>query len=330
MRHCIWLSAPVRSIALGMMVAVALSAWPAVEGSFERTLTVDGNVELEIQTGSGSVDVRAGTGNTVRVRGIIRAGGNLFSNYGDAQERVRQIENNPPVQQAGNAIRLGRTSDPELLRNVSISYEVTAPPNTRVRSSTGSGSQKVEGIRGPIEVKTGSGGIRVTGSAEAVEARTGSGSIEVTGAAGLRAQTGSGGIRAADVRGPVKANTGSGSINLNQTGQGDVEAETGSGGVEIKGAQEGLRVSTSSGSVRVEGDPRSHWRIRASSGGVRIRVPQNAAFDVNARTGSGGIRVSHTLSETKSSSKRHLQAKIGGGGPMVDVSTTSGGIQIEH
>src|SRR5204862_6862349 len=93
-----------------------------VEGTFERTLTVSGPVDLEVRTGSGDIQIRAGADNSVHLIGRIRA---RSSELGDRPEqRMAQIQAHPPVEQAGNAIHIGVTNDDPLYRNVRISYEL--------------------------------------------------------------------------------------------------------------------------------------------------------------------------------------------------------------
>ena len=75
------------------------------------------------------------------------------------------MESNPPIQQSGNDVRIGHIDDSELRHNISISYEVTVPAETQVRIETGSGSQTVEGVRGPLEANAGSGGLKISRSA---------------------------------------------------------------------------------------------------------------------------------------------------------------------
>ena len=77
---------------------------------------------------------------------------------------------NPPIQQSGNQIRIGHIDDPELRHNISISYEVVVPAETDLRVQSGSGDQKVEGIRGPLEVSSGSGGLKISAIGDRVHA----------------------------------------------------------------------------------------------------------------------------------------------------------------
>src|SRR5450755_2915947 len=136
------------AIYLGIAVLATCGARAfAAEGSFDRTLHVSGNVDLQIDTGSGSIHVRTGNSNEVRVTGHIRSNDWMDS----GEERVKKLESNPPIQQSGNDIRIGHIDDPDLRRNISISYEVVVPASTQLRANTGSGSQEISGISGSLE-----------------------------------------------------------------------------------------------------------------------------------------------------------------------------------
>ncbi len=113
------------SVLAALVCLPALPATASAEGSFQRTLHVTGPVNLEVTTGSGSIHVRTGNTTQVQVTGRIKAT-TWFE--GNAEERVKRIEANPPIQQSGNDIRIGHIDDPELRHNISISYELTVPP----------------------------------------------------------------------------------------------------------------------------------------------------------------------------------------------------------
>ena len=103
---------------------------------------------------------------------------------------MRRIEANPPIEQNGNTILIGRNGDEELFRNVSIGYDVTVPETTHVHSVVGSGGQRIRHVRGPVAATAGSGGIRIEDAGGMVEAVAGSGGIVITGAqAAVRART---------------------------------------------------------------------------------------------------------------------------------------------
>ena len=102
------------------------SAALAADGTFERTLKVSGPVLLGIDTGSGNIHVSPGPGNTVHIVGHVHSGnGGWFGGGGGgADDRVKQVVANPPVNQAGNIISLGHNFHAE---NISIDYEITTP-----------------------------------------------------------------------------------------------------------------------------------------------------------------------------------------------------------
>src|SRR5262249_24951671 len=104
---------PLAVLAILLTVLVGVPAHGA-EGSFERTLTVTGPVELEVSTGSGHINVRAGDSSTVHVNGTIKASQSWHLDGAEAERKVRYLESNPPIEQHGNFIRIGRIEDHEL------------------------------------------------------------------------------------------------------------------------------------------------------------------------------------------------------------------------
>src|SRR5437773_10067502 len=152
-------------LAAALLTVGTVSALASARGEFERTLKVGGTVNLQVETGSGSIDVRTGSSNEVHVVGHIWA--NEW--FGDnAEEKVKRIENNPPIQQSGNDLRIGHIDDPELKHNISISYELVVPANTELKASSGSGSQTISGISGSLEANTGSGSLKISGIGSSV------------------------------------------------------------------------------------------------------------------------------------------------------------------
>jgi DUF4097 and DUF4098 domain-containing protein YvlB len=318
-----WLAVAVLGLAL------AAGAAETAEGSFTRTLKVTGAVDLEVRTGAGNIQVRTGAADAVQVLGKIRARDDWKSSL-SAAEKVKRLEENPPIEQDGNVIRIGQIEDRDLRENVSISYELVVPAETKLRAGTGSGSQTVDGIRGPLEASTGSGELTLSNIGSDVRASTGSGGIELRTVQGnLKASTGSGSIRGTAISGTVIASTGSGSIRIDKSGPGDVEASTGSGGIEVSGVRGTLRVRTGSGSIRAEGQPTGEWNVHTASGSITVRLPAEFAFDLSARSSSGRIHSIHPVTVVGTLERRELRGKVRGGGPLLALSTSSGSIHIE-
>lgn len=321
------------SLRLKVAAAATLLPWMALaaeEGSFDRTLSVTGPVQLEVRTGSGSIEVTAGSPGAVEIHGIIRARSGFFSGSG-AAEKVRRIEENPPIEQQGNVIQIGRgvIEDGSLYEGVSISYRVVVPAETALVSKSGSGSQTLGDLKGPVEAAAGSGSLTIGSIGGDVEARAGSGSIRIDGVGGsLEAKTGSGSIDARAVQGAITASAGSGRIELEQTGEGDVAVHTGSGGVRVGGVRGALSVSTSSGSIRAQGEMVRGWSLAASSGGITVELPPEASFELDAHTNSGSIDSERPLTVQGRMSRRSLRGAVGSGGPRLEVETSSGSIVI--
>jgi DUF4097 and DUF4098 domain-containing protein YvlB len=320
-------SRAVVGIWLAALALFSLRAFGSARGEFERTLQVTGAVNLQIETGSGSIEVHRGGSNQVHVVGHIYAS-EWFD--GGAEQRVKKLESNPPIQQSGNDIRIGHIDDPELKHNISISYEVTAPADTQLRATSGSGNQSVYDIGGPVEANGGSGSLKISNIGAGIRARTGSGNIEIDGAKGsVYTRTGSGTIRATNIAGGFDGETGSGHLTLEQSAAGSVRAQTGSGGLELRNVNGSLEALAGSGDIRVQGEATGAWVLHTGSGSVDLKLPQNASFDLNAHTGSGSIDLSHPVTVQGSISRKEVRGKVGGGGVPVEVQTGSGSIRIE-
>jgi putative adhesin len=300
-----------RSLAVFVLLAIpaCLDATASADGSFERTFTVTGAAELEVLTRSGDITVRSGPAGTVTIRGKIQVGHDWLR--GDRQAAVSEIEKNPPLRQSGNGIHIDYVN----AHDISVDYEITAPANTRVRTQSGSGDQTMDGLQAGLDLESGSGDMRLHDLAGTVHLRTGSGDVD-----------------ARNVSGVFSGETGSGDIRLDAKSGGDVRAHTGSGTVELRGINGTLQAESGSGDISVDGIQTGTWEIRASSGNVDVQLPRDAAFDLEASTGSGEVMtdrsvtmvVQGTLRETRHS----INGKVGIGGPRLSIHTGSGDVHI--
>jgi Putative adhesin len=280
------------------------------QGTFEKTLQVNGPVDLEVLTHSGDVTVRAGSSGSVFIRGKIFVGDRWFG--GRREEDVHAIEQNPPIRQSGNGVHIDYVN----YRNISVDYEITVPADTTIRARSGSGDQIIEGTHGNVDVQTGSGDVKLS---------------RLNGE--IRLQTGSGNIRAHDISGAVKGGTGSGDVEIEESGSGDIDLHTGSGNLSARGVQGGFHGETGSGDITAEGTQTGTWDMRTGSGNVRIKLPQNAAFDADISTSSGTVDVGQPVEMTVQGrvgdSHKSIRGKVHGGGPTLRVHTGSGDIEIQ-
>src|SRR5437588_1896006 len=324
-------SAKTMTFIIAALVLAAIPLQAASTGHFERTLQVNGTVELEISSGSGNITVHQGKSGSVYVSAKIHANsGSWLFGSGNVEESINRIEQNPPVVQQGNTITIGKIDDRDLTRNISIDYDVTVPPQTHLNSHTGSGDQEIRGLQLPVTAKTGSGKVTVEHVTGDTRVSSGSGDLKINSVKGvLYCDTGSGNIRAQDVAGDVVASAGSGNIEVQQSAGGSVKAETGSGNIRLNGVKGGLRAQAGSGDIHVDGEPTSDWRLGAGSGNITLKIPAQASFNIDARTSSGSLTVHHPIAMQGSISHNHLQGKAGNGGVLLDLHTGSGDIQVD-
>jgi hypothetical protein len=321
----------IKLIALWGLLATALVATgaKAADGVFEERLTIDQPITLDVDTGSGSIDVVAGDGDEVYIRGEIRVSRRFGIRPSNWEDLVQQLQDDPPVELGNGRLKVGYIADRSLRKRVSISYTITAPEGAEVIADTGSGSVTVRGMSAPVNADTGSGSVKLENITGPVVADTGSGNVKLVNIVGdVRADTGSGSIRADGVAGAFHGDTGSGSIYLLQTAPGDVVISTGSGSSELNGVVGSVKASAGSGRITIDGTQRGDWRLSTGSGSIRIALPDDAAFDLEARSNTGGIEIEHPLSVEGKISKRQISGQVRGGGPLLEVDTGSGGITI--
>lgn len=313
--------------AFAALLLLPLPALAVVEGHFERTLKVTGEPDVSVNTGSGNITVRAGSGDTVEIRARIHARSSMFGLSGE--EKVQRIEQNPPIMQSGSMIRIGKLDDRELRENVSIDYDVVVPARTRLSTETGSGDQNISGLQDAVRAHTGSGNLTISNISAEVRAESGSGDLDLSNLTGrMYVSTGSGNIRTSRVAGAFVGSSGSGDIHLDEAAAGEVKLETGSGNVEARGVNGTLDVSTGSGDVSIEGQQRGDWRLSAGSGNIRIRMAGEPSFDLDAETSSGDINVDFPITMQGSLGKHRIEGRVRNGGQLLRVHTGSGDIEV--
>jgi hypothetical protein len=301
----------------------------SIQGRFDKTLSVSEPVTISVTSGSGSVDVKAGSGNAVHVIGIVR-GTSWWRGATDesVQKAIKAVESRPPIVQNGSTIAIGAIDDEELARRVSISYELTVPTRTALTVKTGSGSQTIASLSGPVEASSGSGSVSVGSIEGPADVRAGSGSVTVDAARErVNVSTGSGGITLGRVAGRVTVSSGSGSVSIREAPEATIDASTGSGRIGVDGLVGGLTAHAASGSIHVNGTPKADWQLSTASGSIVLNIPDGTAFRVQATTGSGSIDSDHKLTVTRVD-KRTLSGSVGSGGALVTARTSSGSIQI--
>ena len=297
---------------------------PSAKGAFDRTYTVNGHLRLELTNASGDVSITGSSDGKVHVHGDVKASGFGFDS---PQKRLDDTVSNPPVEQRGETIRVGK--DVSHLRHLSIVYTIQVPHDTEVDTSVASGAQTVRNITGPVKVQAASGSIRVEKIDRDAEIKTASGSVSAMDVGSdVHISTASGSVSAENIKGNVRVNAMAGVIEVRNPG-GRVEAETASGSVDIQGAARDVTAQAVSGRVSVQGNPgaESYWELKTVSGSVHLSVPASANFHLSADAVTGEIRTDIPIM-IEEQDKHALRASMGSGGGRVQVHTVSGEIRV--
>jgi DUF4097 and DUF4098 domain-containing protein YvlB len=297
---------------------------PSVRGNFDRSFTVSGPIRLELSNAAGDVQITGSADGKVHVHAEAHSSGMGFDH---AQKRLDEFVANPPVEQKGDTIRIGK--DMARMRNLSISYIIEVPHDTEVNTTVASGSQTIRGVRGPVRAQAASGSIHVEHIDREAQLNTASGSLDATDVGDdVRGSSVSGAVSVTNAKGDVRINALAGVIRVVQPG-GRVDAETASGSVNVQGASNDVKARSASGPIAVQGNPASnaYWELKTASGAVQLRVPTSANFQLSADATSGDIRADVPI-VIEEQGKHSLRAHVGNGGARVAVHTVSGNIRI--
>jgi len=260
---------------------------------------------LELESFNGSVEILGWEKDEVRITG---------QKYASTQADLGEVK--IEVHAAPEAIRL-RTLRPERRRGgMGAKYLLRVPQQVELeRIATSNGSIRVEDVRGASRLTTSNGSITLRRIQGRLEARTSNASIS-----------------ADQLNGDLLLRTSNGSIRLERL-EGTLEAVTSNGGVYVRlarpAARRPLRLETSNGSIELTLDAFEDNEIRAltSNGPVTLWLPESAKARLKAITSNSSIH-SDLPVLTRTSGKNILEGEIGGGGPLIELSTSNSAIRV--
>ena len=126
-----------------------------------------------------------------------------------------------------------------------------------------------------------------------------------------------GGVHVSDVRGRLELSTHNGGLHLERVA-GDVKGETMNGGVHVELAGNSF-------------DGRQ-LELSTKNGGVHLAVPQNFSARIQAETVNGSVKSDFPLPAAPQAfgrqRPRNVEMNLGGGGPLIHISTTNGGVSV--
>lgn len=260
---------------------------------------------LSVENFNGSVEIAGWDEPTIEVTGV---------KYASTEDRLKELK--VEVHETGSLteFRTYRTSG--FYGNQGARYVIRAPRKTLVdRVVSSNGTVRVHDMTGAARVRTSNGAIRMENVSGGVVAETSNGAIELD-----------------MVKGGLSLKTSNGRIEANEiTGQ--CEAETSNGPVTLRykdGPDGPMRIHTSNGSVEVTmvRSPKDTVRMETSNGAIRLNLPKDAAVRMDAHTSQSISSDFEILGNLSDRDKHHLEGNIGPGGPLVELRTSNGGINI--
>ena len=310
-----------------LLAAFAVAATPIASASIERTFAVSPGGSLVIDAEASDVRVSGGA-DQARIA-VVRG------EDGDADIRE---DFDVAFHQSGDRVQLTiRVRDRSFWRRIwperrHLRVDVDLPREFDVDVKTSGGDLRVVRLSGDIDVHTSGGDIRFRDVDGPIRGRTSGGDIRLDGTSGTAdIETSGGDIELGTIGGEVTARTSGGDITVRRASAA-VEVKTTGGNIVIREASEGVQAKTSGGSVRAHLRTLSRDSSLTTSGGsITLRVPEDAAFSVDARTGGGNVAIDEAFALTSqgTSSRSRFTGTVNGGGPDVRLRTSGGTIRIE-
>lgn len=287
--------------------AFALLAGSILGAQRGESNTFSGVTEIRLQTVSGGCQIERSTSSDVIVE--VDSSFDERSYYADMEQRGDRLilkERFSGRSNSGNS-----------------KWTLFVPDDVRIEFSTASGDFEMTGVRADIEVSTASGEIRLTDVAGDLEASTASGNVIGRGLQGiLHLSTASGDVQVEDSMGEFKLSTASGDVrarNLSFDSEGSFSSASGNAELTLASSpQFDLKVSSASGDAILE------------INGVDLR----ASLEVMARK-DRNIRAPFSFDREETIYRWDQEyvrksVDLGGGGPLIEVSTASGRAEIRR
>ncbi len=304
----------IRLVSVVALIIAPIVASAAIERVVEKSFQVSGPGRLQVETQGGGVRVETSSDSVVKVsaRQIIRAKSDQ-----EADELLKKLE--LTMEQSGNDVRVVSRYERQPIGfrfgswpPVNVEFVISVPATFSADLRTSGGRIQVGDLKGDIVARTSGGGIKVGTVGGNVEARTSGGGITVAGAAGsVDLQTSGGNISVGRIAGPAKLGTSGGSI-------------------AIESAANVVTAHTSGGSItaNIAGPLLADCSLSTSGGNVRVTVGKSAAFRLDASTSGGGVDASGLTLTMDKSSRNHLAGTVNGGGPLLKLRTSGGGVVV--
>lgn len=271
---------------------------------FHYSYPIAANGKLLVETFNGSVEISGWDQNTVDISG---------TKYGPSQRAADDLKVSIDNSLDSVSIRVLRPS--ERRNNQGARLVIKIPRNALLdRITSSNGAIRTTDGSGPARLRTSNGPIHVNGLRGSLDVQTSNGPVELLG-----------------VDGDVVAHTSNGRIHAERL-NGTLEATTSNSGVhaELTRPDRPIRVETSNGPVELtlpDGFSRD-VRVNTNNSGITLHLPAVLNARVVARTSNSSISTDFDVRMQGEFSKNHMDATIGSGGALLDLSTSNGNIRL--
>jgi len=139
-----------------------------------------------------------------------------------------------------------------------------------------------------------------------------------------------GSITIEDLEGAAKLTSSNGAIRATKL-KGVLTATTSNGAIHTKDLLGASALKTSNGSIQLEMTdvPRNDVKASTSNGSITVKMPGHANAHVKATTSNAMVKSDFVLAGVQEARPKKVDSMIGGGGPVLDLSTSNGTIHIQ-
>jgi DUF4097 and DUF4098 domain-containing protein YvlB len=273
---------------------------------FHYSYPLKSDGRLLVETFNGSVEVSGWDQDTVDISGARYA-----STQGNLDALKVGIDHSPD----SVSIRVSRPS--ERRGGMGARFVIKVPRKAYLdRITTSNAAIRVTDGNGPARLRTSNGEIRVQALAGSLDAQTSNGPIELIDLDGdARVHTSNGHVRIEGLKGALDAGTSNASIRARLTQL-------------PSGRPVRLETSNSSVELTLPSGANSDIRAHTSNGGITLHMPYQLNAHVMAHTSNSSISSDFEIRRQGALSKNQMEGTIGNGGPLIDLSTSNGGIRL--
>ena len=298
---------------LVFILLFAVQVFGKIDGDVKRSFSVGKGGKLTLDTDIGSIEVKTQNSDQVEIKIDFKSSNSrkLKSFFDDFDVKFNQDGKDVYVN-AEYDRDIGNFWD-SIWKNIQVHFTITVPKQYHLDLSTSGGSVSVSDLEGEVEANTSGGSLNFGSIQGPITGNTSGGSVTVE-----------------SCDGKVDVKTSGGSINLGEV-NGNIYARTSGGSIHVDEVKGSIDAATSGGPVyaMISEQPVEDCQLRTSGGGITVVLADNIKFDVDAKTSGGGIKTDHPITLQGEISSNVIRGKVNGGGPLIFLRTSGGGIHLK-